>query len=898
MLVRRTVAALCAAAVSLFSAVLPVRADAPAAGPVAPARVATLANGLRVVVLEDHAAPVAVMNVWYRFGGAYETRGKTGLAHALEHMMFRGTTSVSSAGLDDWGAQLGASVNAQTTEEFTRFDFVLPADRVDAALHLEADRMRNLKLDPADWQRERGAVLQEWTQDYSSAFFTFGNELQRKIYRDSPLARTALGEKADIERATVADLRRYYDTWYQPNNATVVITGDVDPAAVIASAKRWFGPIPARPVPTVRIASPTAATGVTVRSHAEFPFTVVDLAYAAPPSTGATELESIRALIALLALQNPRGPFRAALVDSGITLGFAIVPALDRHIATYNALLIVAPGHTAGEARAAYEATLAAVLSKGLDPEYVAAAKRAALTSLVYTRDSVSGLAGVLGASYVFPGDRDPLTYNALIDAITPAQVNAAAKHVFAAPNGVGVMDPSAGDPAKAKPPGDLSGTIKDDFGGRVPDGAVVQPPWMRADLARPLALHSRVAPVITTLPNGLRLLVQRVRDNPTVYIEGTLARSVQFDPAGKDGLGAIVSALMAYGSEHYDYGAQRKLGDDLAAQLGFGASFSAHGLARDFEPLLAALADDVRRPLLPADRFALIKTQTAAAVSRNAVDPSHRASRAFLEALYPSGDPALREPTTASLDAITLADVQAYAAKYDRPDLTTLVVVGDVDPAAVAAGVARAFGDWSATGPKPDAHLAPVPAPAAARTFIRTGALDVSVRLGQNAPAQTDPDADAFTIADALLDDQSFASRLFREVREKRGLVYSIGTTYASGRDRGTWSSSFRAVPSKVDAADALVRAEMRRLQTEPVGIDELRRCETRQAARTVIEEQATAALAGELMTIGTEELPADYYATLAARYAKVTPADVQRAAKTWFHPDALVEVRTGSNP
>src|ERR1700736_4529378 len=119
---RRLAAALCAAAVMLCTAAIPVRAEAP--NPVVPAHVRTLANGLRVVVLEDHAAPVAVVNMWYRFGSAYETPGKTGLAHALEHMMFRGTSGVSASGLDDWGARLGASVNAQTTAEFTRFDLV------------------------------------------------------------------------------------------------------------------------------------------------------------------------------------------------------------------------------------------------------------------------------------------------------------------------------------------------------------------------------------------------------------------------------------------------------------------------------------------------------------------------------------------------------------------------------------------------------------------------------------------------------------------------------------------------------------------------------------------------------------------------------------------------------
>ena len=893
MLARRLAAALCAAAVSLCTTAVPVRADA--VNPVVPAHVRTLPNGLRVVVLEDHAAPVAVVNMWYRFGGAYEKQGKTGLAHALEHMMFRGTTTLSSSGLDDWGARLGAQVNAETTNEYTRYDLVLPADRVDGALRVEADRMHLLKLAPVDWNKERGAVLQEWTQDHSNALFGFGTGLQEKLYPGSPLGKTALGEKRDIEKATVADLRAYYHTWYAPNNATLVVTGDVEPDAVFASAQKWFGPIPSRAVPKVTIVAPKAATGVVAHVKADYPFTVVDLAYAAPPASGPTEDDGLRALVALAALQNARGPFRNALVDSGVTLGFGLQPSLDRHVSTFHAFLLVAPGHTADQARTAWKTVLAESLARGIDPDYIAAAKRSELTGLVFARDSISGLASALGSGYVFPGDRDPATYAAEIEAVDVASVNAVARRVFAKPNADAVLEPTTTDPAKAKPPSDLGGAVKDDFGGRVPDGAVLQPAWMRTDLARPLALRSRVAPVQTTLPNGLKLLVQRVHDNGTVFIGGSMRRSPDFEPPGKEGLASIASALLSYGSANYDYTAQHRLGDDLGAGIGFGSSFGAHGLARDTDKLLDALADDVRRPLLPEDRFVLIRQNSAVAVERRVIDPGYRASRAFAEALYPANDPALRESSKTSLQSITIDDVRAFVKKYHRPDLTTLVVVGDVDPDAVRTSVIRAFGDWHADGPAPDPHLHPIPLPSPVRKIVETPSLDVSVELGQPAPAEGDVDADAFMLADALLDDQSFASRLFVEVRQKRGLVYNIGTTYSSDRDRGTWVASFRAVPAKVDAAEALVRDQVKRLQNELVDPEELRRCATRQAARILMAEQATAAIAGDLMNIGSDRLPPDYYATLAERYAKVTPTDVRRAAREYFHPDHFVEIRTG---
>jgi len=892
LLIRRLAAAAAVAALVL-SPVRPLPAGAQSAAP--GAQVRTLANGMRVVVLEDHAAPVVHVHTYYRFGALDETVGKTGLAHALEHMMFRGTRTLSSAGLDDMNARLGADLNAQTQNEQTHYYFVVPSDRFDALIHVEADRMRNLKLDPKDWAIEKGAVLQEYAQDYSNPIFQLLFGTAEKVYPGSRLGNTALGAKPDIEKATAADLRRYYDAWYHPNNATLVVTGDVKPAAVFASAQKWFGPIAPAKLPTRKQYVPKPASGAALAIKAEFPFTIIDEAYAAAGSAPATEHDQIRNHIAIAAMGNPRGPYRAALVESGLTLGVIPIPLDDRRASIVHVLLLVAPGHTADEVRTAYEKTTADLLAKGLDPELIAAAKRSAITSLTYARDSIVGLGNGIGSSYVFPGDTDPARYAALYDAITPDEVNTVARATFAKAAVVTTLEPTTTDPTKFKPPSNLSSSVSDSFGDRAPNGPLVQPAWLKTALAKPLDLHSAVDPVVTTLPNGLKLLVQRVPSNPTVFVRGVVRTSPTYDPAGKEGLAAITSALMGWGSAKYDFAAQRKTADDRAAQISFGTTFSAHGKAEDVSTLLDVLADDVRHPLFPPDKLTLVKQQTSAVASRRALDPNYRTQRAFLEALYPAGDPVLRQDTPETVGTVTLDDVKAFHAKYVRPDTTTLVVVGDVDPAAIAREVSARFGDWSADGPKPDPHLPAIPLPAAKRQNVETPAQDISVQLGAPALARTSPDYDAFALANEIYGGGSFDARLFREVRVKRGLVYGAYSSLQAGRDRGTMTITFRAVASKVDAADAVVRSELKRMQNEPVSADELARAKTRVVAETIEAEQATSTIAGDLMRIGVDDLPPSYFASLAQRYAKITAADVQRVAKTYFHPDNLVEVRTG---
>ncbi len=518
--------------------------------------------------------------------------------------------------------------------------------------------------------------------------------MQQKLF-PGPLGGTSLGAKADIERATVADLRVYYDAWYRPNNATLVVTGDVDPAQVFAEAERDFAAIPAAPLPERKQYVLDPVSGVEWTERAPFPYTLVDEAYAAPGDAKPFEHDQVRNDLALDAMFNERGRFRKALVDSGLALAYVPIRLEDRRASVIHVVLIVAPGHTAREVRDAYESTMAQVLAGGLDPDLFAAAKRSALVALTYARDSIVGLGNAVGANMVFPGDTDPADFGELYGTITRDEATAVARRVYAKANIVATLLPGTTGAQPFAPPQGVSSSVSDDFGSRAAAGPVIQPAWLRDDLARPLALHSAVDPVMTTLPNGLQLLVQHVSTNPTVFIRGIVRMSPSFDPAGKEGLGEVTSSLMGWGSAKYDEDAQRKLGDDRSARFSFGTAFGAHGAASDFPLLLDVLADDVRHPRFPPDRFALVRSQLGAFAAQRSLQAGFQAERLFDAALYPAGDPALRVAGARSIASVTLDDVKAYHTRYVRPDLTTLVVVGDVDPAEVRRRVAAR----SATG-------------------------------------------------------------------------------------------------------------------------------------------------------------------------------------------------------
>jgi len=867
-------------------------AGAPPTSKPTPAQVRVLPNGLRVVVVEDHSAPVVQTGMWYRFGSLYETPGKTGLAHALEHMSFRGTPTLSSSGLTDLVARLGIQENAETSNDYTHFYFVLPSDRLELAIRIEADRMRNLLLRQSDWNLERGAVLTEIDTDYSNPAARLYYAVRRAAFPHSNYGLTALGERADVARATVADLRKYYDEWYRPNNATLVITGDVRPADAFALAEKYFGPIPRKPLPRSRPgAAPPAMRNQHVAITADYPFAVVMLAYQMPgdldPAAPAPNLlPSI--------INNQRSPFFKALIESGLTESYGAFADTQLRGGLLYVQLVVAPNVTPQRAIEAFDSTVRQVERDGVAPDLVAAAKKSIAVQAIYARDSITGLGDRFGSAYGVE-QRPPDVDDARIAAVTVAQVDAALKKYLAVRSVTGILTPRAPKPGQA-PSLSASGNVSDNFAGRAPSGPIVQPAWVKAALARPVTQQSKVDPQEFTLANGVHVLVQQVTNNPTVFIAGFIENSPKFDPPGKEGLGGLVSSLLSYGSRKYDFTALGALMDRLGASVDLGANFDAHGLASDFDTLVDVLNDGERYPTFPARYVELVKSQEEAAIAERNRNPDYLAGRAFLRLLLPPGDPALREETAASIRAISSADLHDYVNRYYRPDLTTIVVVGDVDPRHVRDELNSTFGTWQAEGPKPDVSQPPLPLRPAASAYIPANRSAVSVRLGQAAIARTNPDFYALNLMNSILGaGGSFDTRLMDEIRSKRGLVYGVSSSLNVNRWRGTLDFSLTAAPSRVRRAVAVLKQQLVRMQTEPVSADELARAKSKLIAGSLVEEQATQTFVGRLENIGMNELPPSYYLTLATRYNPITPADIQRVAEKYLHPNNLVEVYEG---
>lgn len=850
----------------------------------------TLRNGLRVVVVEDRAAPVVQTSVWYGFGSLQETPGKTGLAHALEHMMFRGTPEISAGGLDDVTARLGAQMNGTTDYDYTQFYFEMPADKLDVALFIEADRMQHAALRAADWAIERNAVLNEIDGDASSPFFNLLARVRAAAFPGQPAGRTPLGSRADVANATVADIARYYHEWYAPNNATLVVAGDVAHATVFAKARRYFDAIPSKSLPARSRTSPVAAHGQTVEAEFPFPFEILDMAYSIPGDTERGE-PAISTLATLI--ENQRSPFYRALVQSNIALAIEANADTQLRGGLLHVFVVLNPGRTSAEAQTVFQSTLDSILQNGFDPDLVEAAKRLTLAERLYSADSIDGIGSLAGYTYGIVNEKIA-GEDTRLAALTSQDLVAATRTYMSKPTVVGHLTPNESPPRGNSQKS--SAQASDDFSKRVPNGPIVEPAWVAKAVRTPTSARSALAPVTFRLSNGVRVIVQVKNDRPTFVLRGKIDSSPAFEPPGQEGVGRLATAVADYGSAAYPFEQRRKAIDSIGAFVTTGESFSAQGVSTDFERVVAILADGEAHPTFADPWFEVERSQLANSLQSEANISGVQIDRAYNRLLLATNDPTLRQPTPQSVSAIGRADLIAYTQRYWRPDLTTIAVVGDVSPERVRSALEASFGAWHAEGPKPDAHLMAMPPAASGHDYIGTAANQVYIRLGQPALSRSNKDYDTFLVLNQILGGSgAFESRLWQELRQKRGLVYSVSSSLEADADRGDFRVELSASPQRVVEAVAFVRKQLEVLQNEPVSATELQEAKIRLVSNALLEEASSSGQAKQILDIATNDFPLDYYRTLNERFAQITPADVQRVARSYLHPSRLVEVYAG---
>jgi len=370
--------------------------------------------------------------------------------------------------------------------------------------------------------------------------------------------------------------------------------------------------------------------------------------------------------------------------------------------------------------------------------------------------------------------------------------------------------------------------------------------------------------------------------------------------PSGRDGVDRVLDNLFSYGTKNLDRLSFQKALDEIAAEESAGFEFTLEVLKQDFARGVQLLADNELNPALPDQAFNVLKPQTAQFVAGQLRSPGYRAGRALSAALFPAKDPALRQTTPETVSALTIDDIRQYYAKTIRPDLTTIVVIGDVTPEEARSAIEKSFGNWKADSPKPDVDLPRVPPnkPAAEHVPDPTQLQD-SVNLSETVPiTRFDPDYYPLQLGNHVLGGGFYATRLYHDLRQVTGYVYNVEVLLNAQKTRTIYTVAYGCDPQNVSKARQLIQRDLIAMQKENVSAAELQQAKALLLRQLPLAESSEDGVANALVRRAQIGLPLDEPDRAAKRFYELTADDVRAAFAKWIRPDDFVQIVRGPAP
>ena len=854
----------------------------------------TLKNGLRVVIVRDTLAPVATVHLNYLTGGNETPEGFPGMAHAQEHMAFRGCRGLTADQISAIYAQLGGYMDAETQQNNTQYFVTVPAQDLDVALRVDAACMAEVENSQAQWDQERGAIEQEVSRDLSSPIYKFITRLNNALFAGTPYQHDALGTKESFDQTTSAMLRKFNETWYAPNNAILVIAGDVDPAQTMKKVEDYFGSIPIRKVPEKPDfqLKPVKAESFVLDSNLPYVLSLMSFRF---PGTGSPDYAAVRVLAD--ALSSQRGQLYQLVVDGkALAAEFEMFETYPKASAAF-ALAALPAAADPSKVMAEVKQVLNDYTSKGVPPDLVEASKKGAIASAEFSRNSITNLAKLWSQTLAADNHQSP---SELIDAIrrvTPEDVNRVAKKYLVLDQAItATLKPTqSGAPAASKGFGGSEKAVS------APTKPVALPEWAEVAVKSLRVPPPHLHPVDMKLANGIRLIVQEEKTSPTVTLSGSIkTQSDMQTPDGKEGLPDVLEELFSYGTKTLDRLAFQKALDDIAASESAGSSFGLKVLKADFDRGVQLLADNQLHPALPEEAFKIVQTQTAQYVEGQLGSPSYRFDRALTKALLPPTDVLLREITPKTVTNLAYGDLMTYFNKAYRPDLATIAIVGDITPEQARTVVEKYFGNWQASGEKPNVVLPAVPGnkPSAMNVPDSSQVQDTVSLALQLEMNRFSPDYYPLTLGNHVLGGGFYATRLYRDLRQNAGLVYNIDDSLSASETRASYSIDFGCDPQNVSKARGMVEGELRAMRGYNVSASELQQAKALLLRQIPLSESSEDAIAGGFLARSRTGLPLDEPRTAATRYFNMSADEVRQAFSKHVDPAGFVQVVRGPVP
>ncbi len=858
-----------------------------------------LANGLTVLLFPDQSKPTITVNMTYLVGSRHEGYGETGMAHLLEHLLFKGTTNIPDIAKEFNGR--GMRWNGTTSTDRTNYyeQFQASEENLDWALRMEADRMVNAKVAREDLDTEMTVVRNEYERGENSPVNVLVKRLQSIAYDWHNYGNSTIGNRSDIENVEIANLRAFYERYYQPDNAVLLVAGRFDPQQALQRIQRHFGaiPKPERELPKLWTVEPTQDGERTVTVRRVGDTQIVVLAYKTPSPLHPDDTALDFANFALT--DTPSGRLHKALVETGkaaSVLGGSLT-GVDGSLHLIGA--VMKKGDPVEPVQQELIRAVENLAAQPLTPEEMERARTTFANSAQRTMNDHENI-GLALSEYIALGDWRMFFLNRdRHQQMTAEHVTQAAARYFRRDNRVVGLFLHDDAPQRAEIPRVASAAeaLKDFKPKDVADEAEVFDP-------SPENIERRVRRVEV---DGMKVaLLSKKNRGGTVFFRMALPAGDVRTMTGQSYAGMVAGSMLMRGTTRYSREQLRDEFTKLNVAGGVGSMGASFQTTR--ENLAAAIrlaAHTLREPAFPEAELAQLKNQAITSIEASLSEPSARASEALGQHfnIYPKDDPrysATLQEQIEGVRAVTIEDVREFHRTFYAANRAQFAVVGDFDEAEVLKAIDESFGDWRNDTPWERItreHRDIAPANLSIETPDKENAFFVArVNLDLN---QADPDYAALFLADYMLGGGAgFDSRLVARIRVQEGLSYSVGSQVAGALfDRaGGWTAQAIAAPQNIGKVEAALREELERAIAEGFTDAEIEKAKSgwRQSFAEIRTQDAS--LASRLLShLDSGRTLLTWDKAFEERVMAATPEQVRAALRKHIDPAKLTIVKAG---
>ncbi len=867
----------------------------------------TLKNGLEVILSEDHRLPLVAVDLWYHVGPANERAGRTGFAHLFEHMMFEGSQHVASKEHDRLLEAAGASdINGTTDFDRTNYFETLPSNQLELALWLESDRMGYLlgKIDQERLANQRDVVRNERRQSTENTpYGVVDEELYHQLFpKNHPYYAEVIGSHRDIEAARLDDVREFFRQYYTPNNASLTIVGDIDPAQAKAWVEKYFGTIPSGPpVPKITAVPPqiTSEKRSKVTDQVELPR--IYMGWIMPSIFQPGDAES-DLLTQILGVGKASRLYKSLVYEKQIAQDVSVQNQSLLLGSVLELQVTAKPGVKPEDLEKAIDVELDKLRTEGPTQAELDRARNLIETSIISGLERLGGFGGLADRLNQYnqflhdPGylPKDLERYNratvADIKRIAAEKLKTSARAVVYGLPGERVVDdpPRSNDEPKPKNEA-VAGTMPDE-----PWRSKVPSPQMLGKLSLPVAQSFK-------LGNGLTVLLTEQHHLPLVVAHLLVLNGSDANPVNKPGLASFTSGMLPEGTERRT---SSQIADD-AAQIGAALRTLTAGddsivdirtLKPNVEAAFDLLSDVTLHPKFAPAEIERIRKQRETDILQVQDDPQDLAFGVFRRMIYGPGHPYgyREEGTIAATKAATRDDlVQMWKQGY-QPGNSALVLSGDLTAAEARALAEKYFGKWTGSAgryqpPAVDNKVSRgvyiVDKPGAAQTFVLVGTPGVP---------RTTEDYVPLEVMNNILGGL-YSSRINVNLREDHGYTYGSFSFFSYKRAAGAFGAGGGIRSDATGPAVQEILKEMERVRSSAPTDEELRLAKgafSQSLAGRFESGEQTANTVGDLFVY---DFPLDYYRHLPDRITAVTSEEVQRMAQKYIHPENAVVIGAG---